>query len=196
MLPVVPNREAHASGEFDVVWRGATEAHLSAERRTPQDRPHARIEVAETERSFADVEALMRSPVTVVDVHTAPEGSKPFHGVWVHSLEVEELAKRTLEVPPVAHLIHAFTEHALELAFLALSLIGGIAHLMPEAMEVTTTGSTRTMAVLSRGRNPCFDVLFLAEHVAVAQRSTGVPEGLEAPVLQRDLWTIPGQSLA
>ena len=36
----------------------------------------------------------------------------------------------------------------------------------------------------------------MAEHVAVAQRSTGVPEGLEAPVLQRDLWTIPGQSLA
>ena len=131
-----------------------------------------------------------------MDVHTAPEGSKPFHGVWLHSLEVEELAKRTLEVPPVAHLIHAFTEHALEFAFLALGLIRGIAHLMPEAMQVTTAGSTRAMAVLSHGRNPCFDVLFLAEYVAVAQRSTGVPKGLEAPVLQRDLWTIPGQSLA
>ena len=196
MLLVVPNREAHAGGEFDVVRRGAAEAHLSAERRTPQDRPNACIEVAETERGLADVGALMRSPVTVVDVHTAPEGSEPFHGVWVHALEVEELAKCTLKVPPFAHLIHAFTEHALEFAILALSLIGGIAHLMPEAMQVTTTGSTRTVAVLSHGRNPCFDVLFLAKHVAVAQRSTGVPKGLEAPVLQRDLRTIPGQSLA
>ena len=196
MLPVVPNREAHAGGEFDVVWRGAAEAHLSAERRTPQNRPNARIQVAETERGLADVEALMRSPVTVVDVHTAPEGSKPFHGICVETLEVEELAKRALEVPPFAHLIHAFTEHALELAFLTLSLVGRIAQLLPEAMQVTMTGSTRTMAVLSRGRNPCFDVLLLAEHVAVAQRSTGVPEGLEAPMLQRDLWTIPGQSFA
>ena len=90
----------------------------------------------------------MRSPVTVVDVHTAPEGSKPFHGVWLHSLEVEELAKRTLEVPPVAHLIHAFTEQR-GVRLPHLEPDRGIAHLMPEAMEVTTAGSTRAMAVLS-----------------------------------------------
>ena len=111
-------------------------------------------------------------------------------------MEVEELAKRTLEVPPFAHLIHAFTEHALELAFLTLSLVGRIAHLLPEAMQVTMTGPAWTVAVLSHGRNPCFDVLFLAEHVAVAQRSPSVPKRLKVPVQQRDLWAIPGQSLA
>ena len=48
---------------------------------------------------------------------------------------------------------------------------------MPEAMEVTTTGSTRTMAVLSRGRNPCFDVLLLAEHVALRSAPPAYQKG-------------------
>ena len=110
----------------------------------------------------------MRPSATVVDVHTAPKGSEPLHGIGDHLLLVEELAKRTLEVPLFGHQAHPFTEHVVVVIDLALVSIGRVAHLLPEAMQMTMTHSTRAVPMLRSGRNPCFDVLLLAEQVPVA----------------------------
>ena len=103
MFPVVSNREAHTGGKFNVVRRVALKAHFSVERGPSQDRPHTRKKVAKTKRAFANVGSLMRLSATIVDVHAASKGSKPLHGIRDHLLLVEELAKRTLEVPLFGH---------------------------------------------------------------------------------------------